>query len=220
MAGRSAVRTLGVIGDVHAERVRLAAVLDHFSTLGLDRIVCTGDLPDGPGSAADVDACCALLQQADVLTIAGNHDRWLLDGEMRDLPGATSIDDLAQASLAFLRALPHTAELTVPDGIALLCHGLDQDDMAEVLPFDHGRALADNAPLQALLRGRRYRYLINGHTHRAMVRAIDGLTIINPGTLLRDHGSCCAVLDFSERTVRFFSVSQDGNITEDDTQEL
>lgn len=213
-------RSIGVIGDVHTERARLAGVLRHFSTLRLDRIVCTGDLPDGLGSGAEVDACCGLLQQAGVLTVSGNHDRWLLDGELRDLDGATLIDELAKETLAFLRALPQTAELATADGLALLCHGLGTDDMAGVRPFDHGRALEDNPPLQALLRQGRYRYVINGHTHRPMVRSFAGLTIVNAGTLLHDHEPCCAVLDLDAGNVRFFSVAADGTVTEGDTQEL
>jgi predicted phosphodiesterase len=214
------VRAVGLIGDVHSERARLAGVIAHFSTLGLDLIVCTGDLPDGPESGAEIDACCKLLAQAGVLTVCGNHDRWLLDGEQRDLPLATLAEDLSAETLAFLRALPPTAELATPDGLALLCHGVGTDDMAEVLPFDHAHALEDNAPLQALLASGHYRYLINGHTHRPMVRSIAGLTIVNAGTLLREHDPCCAVLDFGGHTARFFDVASDGTVTNGDTLAL
>ena len=48
--------------------------------LGVDQIVCTGDLPDGTG---DLEESCRLLQK-NVLTVRGNHDRWLLDGVKRD----------------------------------------------------------------------------------------------------------------------------------------
>jgi predicted phosphodiesterase len=218
--GSTVVRTVGVIGDVHTERARLAGAIAYFSTLGLDLIVCTGDLPDGPGLGAEVDACCMLLAQAGVLTAGGNHDRWLLDGDLRDLPLATLPEDVSAETLAFLRALPQTAEIATPDGLALLCHGLGTDDMVGVLPFDHAQALEDNAPLQALLAGGRYRYLINGHTHRPMVRSIEGLTIVNAGTLLREHDPCCAVVDFGARTARFFDVGPDGAVTAGETHEL
>ena len=214
------IRRIGVIGDVHTEHARLAAVLERFSALPLDRIVCTGDLPDGPGSGADVDACCALLKAASVLTVCGNHDRWLLDSEHRDLPLATSTDDVVQGTLAFLRSLPQTAELAVPEGTALLCHGLGTDDMAEVLPFDHGLALEDNLPLQTLLAKGRYVCVINGHSHRAMVRTFSGVTIVNAGTLLSDHGPCCTVLDFVASTARFFDVSPDGEVIEGEAEAL
>jgi predicted phosphodiesterase len=214
------VQRLGVIGDVHTESARLAGVLTHFATLKLDRILCTGDLPDGPGLGRDVDACCKLLQQAGVLTISGNHDRWFLDAELRELDGATMFDDVSRDTLAFLRGLPQTAELSTPTGLLLLCHGLGSDDMASVRPFDHGRALDDNEALQALLRQQRYRYVVNGHTHRHMVRSFGALTLVNAGTLLRDHGPCCAVLDFVVGEARFFVIESDGSMAEGHTYAL
>ncbi|MFI5309464.1 MAG: metallophosphoesterase family protein [Polyangiales bacterium] len=206
------VRRVGVIGDVHTERARLQGVLARFRTLGLDRILCVGDIADGPGTAADVDACCELLREHEVLTVSGNHDRWLQDNEMRDLPGANSRDEVDEGTLAFLAAFPATASLQSPAGEILLCHGLGADDLANVQPFDHGLALEQNEALQSLLRETRYRYVINGHTHRPMVRTIDSLTVINAGSLHRDYGPCCLVADFERKQVCFYDVTQDGSL--------
>lgn len=214
------VRRVGLIGDVHTERERLSAALAFFASQHVDRILCTGDLADGPGGPADVDACCALLREASALTVSGNHDRWLLDGEMRELPDANPSDDVAAETLAFLRALPHTVELETPAGRVLLCHGLGNDDMAHVTPFDRGRALEDNAPLQELLASGRYRYVLNGHSHKPMVRAIGALTLINAGTLLADHGASCVLLDFSQREARFHTIAADGSIAEAELRQL
>lgn len=204
----------GVIGDVHTELTRLQGALAHFARLSLDRVLCTGDLPDGPHDARAVDACCAALQTAGALTVCGNHDRWLQDGEMRDLPGATDRDELAEGTLAYLAKLPSTRELDTPAGAVLLCHGLGSDDMAGVQPYDHGLALENNEALQQLLREPKYRYLISGHTHRPMVRPLDALTVINAGTLHGEHNPCCSVVDFAARTIRFYDVAADGTVTE------
>ena len=64
-----------------------------------------------------------------------------------------------------------------------------------------------------MLRQNRYRYVISGHTHRPMVRTISGLTIINAGTLLRDHHPCCAVVDFLDGRITFYDVGEDGTPT-------
>jgi predicted phosphodiesterase len=214
------VARIGVIGDVHSERVRVGGVLDHFATLQLDLIACTGDLPDGPHDAREVDACAKLLREAGVVTVSGNHERWLQDDEMRDLPGATDKDELQSATLAWLAALPHSVELDTPHGLALLCHGLGDDDMAGVKPHDHGYALDSNDALQALVRGGRYRYVINGHTHWPMVRALGQLTVINAGTLLGSQNPCCAVLDFEQRCARYFAVDEHGKVATDPEREL
>jgi predicted phosphodiesterase len=214
------IERAGLIGDVHSERQRLAGALAHFAQLSLDAILCTGDLGDGPYDARAVDACCAALQRADALTVSGNHDRWLQDGELRDLPGATDRDELAAETLAYLESLPATLELDSPLGRVLLCHGVGPDDMAAVRPYDHGLALENNDPLQQLLREGRHRYLISGHTHRRMVRALPSLTIINAGTLLGDHGPCCSVLDFRAKNIQFYDVDPDGAVTEAEKYEL
>ena len=211
---RPAITRAGLIGDVHTERRRLEAVLDFFAKQGVEHVLCTGDLPDGPNDARDVDACCTALARASAATILGNHDRWLQDGEMRDLNNATDQSELAPETLRFLDALPATIEFETPNGRALLCHGLGADDMAAVRPFDHGLALDQNEALQALIREGRYRYVLSGHTHRPMVREISGLTIINAGTLLRDHGPCCSIADFAARAIAFYDVPEDGPITQ------
>lgn len=210
-----AITRMGLIGDVHTERARLAGVLAHFGKLGLDLIACTGDIADGPHDARDVDACVAMLRDARVTTVSGNHERWLQDGEMRDLPGATSLEDLAPETLAWLAALPHKIELATPRGLALLCHGLGEDDMSGVKPHDHGYALENNASLQELLHPQRYRYVLNGHTHWPMVRTLGELTIVNAGTLLGDHNPCCLVIDFAGRAVHFYTVDAQGAVTPD-----
>lgn len=204
------VTRVGVIGDVHTESAALQRALNHFAGLSLDRVVCTGDVADGPLDAAHVVACCELLQEHRVLTVSGNHDRWLQDGELREATDATDPAELPRNVLDFLEGLPTTAVLESPLGPVLLCHGIGDDDMTGVQPYDHGLALEHNAALSALLREGRYRFVINGHTHRPMVRTIGAITLINAGTLLRDHNPCCAVVDFSDRSVRFLSVLADG----------
>jgi predicted phosphodiesterase len=206
---RDRVKRVGVIGDVHTEADALQLALGHFAGMRLDRVVCTGDVPDGPLDARSVARCCELLQQHGVLTVSGNHDRWLQDGEMRDIVDATDPTELPTGVLRFLAALAPIAELDSVVGPVLVCHGMGADDMSGVQPFDHGLALDENRALAAVLAERRYRIVINGHTHRPMVRTLGELTIINAGTLLRQHGSCCSVVDFDQRSVQFFSVGSE-----------
>ena len=80
---------MGVIGDVHCESETLSRVLDAFDAMPVDAVLCVGDLVDGPG---DADATLALLQSRGVQCVAGNHERWFLDGERRDVADATLIE--------------------------------------------------------------------------------------------------------------------------------
>jgi predicted phosphodiesterase len=70
-----------------------------------------------------------------------------------------------------------------------------------------------DAVARALLSQGRYPYVISGHTHRPMVRALEGVTIINAGTLLGEHSPCCSVIDLREKRIQFYDVAADGSVS-------
>jgi predicted phosphodiesterase len=76
--------------------------------------------------------------------------------------------------------------------------------MGALYPHDRGPELTNNAALQAILRERRHRYVVGGHTHRRMVRAIEGITFINAGAIKETRDPCCLVLDFETATAQFY----------------
>lgn len=197
------LRRIGAIGDIHAEDRALERALDHLSGLALDRILAVGDIVDGPGDSA---RCCRLLASAGVDAVRGNHDRWALEGQLRTLPGALAVLDPEQRR--YLEALPATRHHDTVAGALLLCHGLGTDDMCRLTDDDFGYALETNDPLQQLLAAGTYRFVVNGHTHRRMVRRFGALTVINVGTIFREHDPCCAVVDFAAGVAEFFDLDQ------------
>jgi len=207
------LRRLGVIGDVHTEDKLLASAIAYLGSARVDALLCVGDITDGVNRESSVDRCCALLHDNRFVTVCGNHDRWAADDEQRDVVGATLRDDLAPATVNYLNQLPALVPLKTVGGSVLLCHGLESSDMASVKPFDHGPALSDNEALQAMLSPRVYDFVINGHTHHRMARTIEGLTIINAGTLHRDHNPGFLIVDFAARVVECFDFAVDGTIT-------
>ena len=146
----------------------------------------------GPGTWS---SGCRLLEQANVVTVRGNHDRWALTGRVRDL-GKIAEQTAVDACRDFLEALPATVDLETPVGLLQLCHGVDDDDMIFFNEYDDGYALEMNFPLMKLRMQARHRLVVGGHTHRPMVRHLDELTFMNPGTLIRDQHPGWAVLHF------------------------
>ena len=195
------IRRLGILGDIHAEDATLAVALRHLAGERLDAIVAVGDVVDGPGS---VDTTCDLLRDHRVIVVRGNHERWFLNGEMRQLPHATRADSVTQATLAFLRKLPSTRRLRGPSGDVLVCHGIDEDDMCTVKPDDFGYAIDVNEPLQRLIRAGEPLLVVCGHSHHRMVRSFGTTTIVNAGTFLRGHRPCFGTIDLDARAVTFF----------------
>ncbi|MDA0273253.1 MAG: metallophosphoesterase, partial [Proteobacteria bacterium] len=118
MNGSGQIRKLGVIGDVHAEHHRLEAALEHLGSLETDAIVCTGDIVDGVGCPNE---SIKLLNHSEVFTVRGNHDRWILEDKARHIEDAHSVDDLSEASLSYLNALPSQVTLDTIRGKLLLC---------------------------------------------------------------------------------------------------
>jgi predicted phosphodiesterase len=199
---------LGVIGDVHCESETLGRVLDALETMNIEAVLCVGDLVDGPGEA---DATLAMLQARQVQCVAGNHERWFLDGEQRTLENATAT--INETSRAFVDGLPKMRRYATPNGTALLCHGVGEDDEAWLLPDTRGYALQDIPTLRELMLDEEVQFMLCGHTHERMVRVFPGLTVINAGTIHRKDEQSFMVLDFGAMRVEFYSAAE-GNTGE------
>jgi predicted phosphodiesterase len=195
------LQRLGVIGDVHAEDQRLQAALQFFAERNVDKVLCTGDIVDGAGN---VERCCQLLNEHAIDTVRGNHDRWFLNFQARDLPDANDWDELSFASRSWLWSLPPTRAYQTVAGSLLLCHGVGTNDMQFLSADDYGYALQCKDELQQLVRAREFRFMIGGHTHRRMVRRYQELIVINAGTLKREQQPCLTLIDFVERIVQFY----------------
>jgi predicted phosphodiesterase len=129
------------------------------------------------------------------------------------LPDATPVDGITPESRQMLAQLPEMVEFDTVCGRALLCHGLGPNDMAKVAPDDVGYALESNDDLQGLLRGSKYRWILNGHSHRRMVRNFGDVTLINAGTLLRHHQPCFLELDFEARSGLVHEFDPSGRVS-------
>jgi predicted phosphodiesterase len=197
------LRRLGVIGDVHCESETLGRVLDALETMRVEVVLCVGDLVDGPG---DADATLGLLEARGVQCVAGNHERWFLDGQQRTLENAT--DEVSEASRAFLEGLPKMRRYATPHGNALLCHGVGADDGAWLLPDTRGYALQDIPALRELMLDEDVQFMLSGHTHERMVRVFPGLTVVNAGTLHRKDEQTFTVVDFGAMRVSVYSAAE------------
>lgn len=203
---------LGLIGDVHAEDERVKVALSAFATADIDRVLCTGDVVDGLG---DIDRTCALLWSHGVLTIRGNHDRWIREDAVRTLPNAHRMTALATASVEFIKSLPATATLDVPGGKLLLCHGVGENDMNGIRADDSGYDIAANKDLCDILLDPKIVYVVGGHTHNAGIRRMERgakqppLVVVNAGTLARDGESGFAILDVESKRIDFHRIDAD-----------
>ncbi len=198
------LRRLGVIGDIHCESETLELALDALDRMDVEAVLCVGDLVDGPG---DADAALGILEARAVQCVAGNHERWFLAAEQRSLEDATH--EISDASRRFIEALPRTRSYATPNGNALLCHGVGEDDEAWLLPDTRGYALQDIPALRELMLDEEIQFMIGGHTHERMVRVFPGLTVINAGTIHRKNEQSFTVVDFEAMRVSAYSAAKE-----------
>ncbi|NVB82537.1 MAG: metallophosphoesterase family protein [Kofleriaceae bacterium] len=178
-----------LVGDIHTEAELLAQTLAYAAHV--DRILAVGDVVDGPG---DPLACIALLREHGADVVRGNHERWVVQGhpfEPFDYPAD---------ALAWFAALPATREYDTPTGRLLLGHGIGDNDMAKLTPDTSGYGLECLDVVWTHVRARKHRWLAGGHTHVPMVRTIDGITFVNPGTLVRSQEPGFMIADFERGT--------------------
>lgn len=160
--------------------------------------------------AGDAERSCRLLAEGQVSTVRGNHDRWFLAGQSRDLPEATQVESVSSFVQRFLSALPASRVVSTAAGPLLLCHGVGDNDMAALKPDDFGYAVEVNDSLQRLVRAGEVRFAVCGHTHVRMVRRLGGVTFINPGTLRRSQEPGVALLDLDAGVVAYHDLAGEG----------
>ena len=200
------LRCLGVIGDVHAEHERLLSALVHLENLGVDAIVCTGDIVDGRGSP---DRCIELLQDANVLTVRGNHDRWLLEHKARHVPEAHLHSDISESSVNYLQSLPSQIEVSTMLGELLLCHGIADDDLKKIWPGTERMEVERSKTLDDIISTGNFRYVINGHMHFRTLIHFPELTLINAGTLKGEHWPGFSIINFETEIISAYEFQDD-----------
>lgn len=192
---------IGIIGDVHAEHELLERALDHFTSVGVDLLLCTGDIVDGPG---DPDRCCELLATHGVQTVGGNHERWLLTDKVRHVAHAHRREELAPTTVDYLAELPKIREFQTIAGPLMLCHGVAEQDMVKVWPGSERLEPQRSARFDELLATGEHRWLVNGHMHYRTLVHFTAMTFLNAGTLSRRHRPGLTLLDLAADRITAF----------------
>lgn len=192
---------VGVISDVHANKVALDAVLADMPPV--DALVCAGDVVGynpWPGECVDE------LRERDVPTVMGNHDRAVIE---RAMPGFNSMaragvefaqETLDSADLSWLESLPTTHRLF--DGRIKIAHGHPDHPNRYTYPRDFAPALLDLEDV-----------LILGHTHVQGHEQFEEGIVMNPGSVGQprdnDPRAAYALLDTEDLRVTECRVSYD-----------
>ncbi|WP_129114120.1 metallophosphoesterase family protein [Halegenticoccus tardaugens] len=192
---------LGVLSDVHANRVALEAVLRDMPPV--DGLVCAGDVVGYNPWPAE---CVVALRERAVPTVMGNHDRAVAGGTsfgFNSMAGAGveyARAELSADAVEWLASLPD--DRVVADGRVKLVHGHPADPDRYTYPEQFGPDLLGDEDV-----------LVLGHTHVQAVRRFDEGVVMNPGSVGQprdgDPRAAYAVLDLDAMTVEKRRVEYD-----------
>lgn len=175
---------VALISDIHGNEVALRAVLASIREVGVDQIVCLGDV-------ATLGPCPAFvfstLRDLQCPCILGNHDAFLLDPELihtyTEAPVVVEAVEWCRRrtspeDLDFIRTFQPRLEIPLDgNSTLLLFHGSPRSHMEDLL--------ATTAPeeLDARLAGHCATVMAGGHTHIQMLRQHRGALLVNPGSV-------------------------------------
>jgi putative phosphoesterase len=173
---------LALISDIHANEVALRAVLAEIRRIGVDQVICLGDVATlGPRPNAVIE----ILSEIGCPCIMGNHDEFLLDPELiRTYSTSQVVVDsvdwsrsrLSRAELDFLRGFERRSEIPLSgQSTVQLFHGSPRSHMENILASTPPEALDE------MLAGATAVVMAGGHTHIQMLRQHHGNLLVNPG---------------------------------------
>jgi predicted phosphodiesterase len=175
---------VALISDLHANELALDAVRRDIDRVGVDQVICLGDVATlGPRPNAVIQG----LRDMGCPCIVGNHDAFLVDPELihsyTEAPIVVEAvdwcrDQLSSAELDFLRGFLPTLEIDLGSAAKLfLFHGSPASHMDDLL------ATTPEADLDRFLGGHQAQIMAGGHTHVQMLRQHRGTLLVNPGSL-------------------------------------
>ena len=192
---------LGLISDIHGDPIALELAWAHLVALGVETILCAGDLV---GYGPYPDRVASFLQDRQIPAIRGNHDRWALErgaGVPDEFRGGTP----SSATLEFLDALPADIYGERGGRTVAMVHGTIRSDCEFVNRREYP---ADR--LDGLLADLRTDLLIFGHTHEPMWHKGPNGLVVNPGSTVSmpvvSTSRTFAIVDLDELSASFHDV--------------
>jgi predicted phosphodiesterase len=192
---------VGVISDVHANKVALDAVLTDVPDV--DALVCAGDVVGYNPWPAE---CVAAVREREIPTVMGNHDRAVAGGSAFGFNSMATAgveharQHLDEEAMAWLSDLPE--DRTEFDGRMRLVHDHPWERDRYTYPEEFDPDFLEGEDV-----------LVLGHTHVQDHRVFEEGIVMNPGSVGQprdgDHRAAYAVVDLDELTVDEHRVDYD-----------
>jgi putative phosphoesterase len=193
-----------MISDVHANLPALEAVLADIERRSVDQVFCAGDLV---GQGPHPNQVVSLIRKAGIPSILGNQEIELRALGDRGQPNPMkhmlwTIAVLKRRNREYLLGLPPDREIEVEGVGILIVHGSPHGSFDTMHPSLTSETIRAWFPAGT----RRPDVLVGGHTHVPFVRTVDGMLVVNAGTVGRpfdgDPRASWALLELEEGRAR------------------
>ncbi len=175
---------LALISDIHGNSIALEAVFADIDRLGVDQVVCLGDVATlGPCPGEVI----GILRDRGCPCVLGNHDAFMFnEGLVRSYTDAKLVLEAVQwcqaqmqaEEVEFLRSFQDKIVVPVAGDLSCyLCHGSPRSFMEEVL------STTPDEKMDEILWRIRATVIASGHTHLQMLRKHKGVQFVNPGSV-------------------------------------
>lgn len=187
---------IAFISDIHSNKHGLLEVLKHLKKV--DSIICAGDIT---GYYPFPNEVIKLLIANKVISIIGNHDKYLLVGNAPQNANSLVKDSVSftkkiitKGSMEYLKNLSTVLDLVIDNKRVQVCHGSPWDNLEERIYPDYSNfERFKNIDSDVI---------VLGHTHYPMIKNIGNKTIINPG-------SCGQPRDFNSLSYAIWDTKND-----------
>lgn len=179
---------VAVLADIHGNLPALERVTEHIDAWEPDQVVMAGDVVNrGPQPRV----CWQFIEDRQAVdswrVVRGNHEDYVLVHDKPDAPKSGPLFDIylnsywtyqrMQGKIDLLKAMPFQVSLLGPDGSDFrIVHASMRGNRTGIypnMPAAMLRQLIDPAPA----------VLCVGHTHRPLVRQLDGSLVVNVGSV-------------------------------------
>ncbi len=184
---------IGLISDIHASPQALTDALNLFEQHEVRQILCAGDIV---GYFEDAAETINLLKGTNCDCVIGNHDVSYL-----------SADDPDRDVADYLMGLPLYRRYEVAGVRLYLVHAEPPDKLHDGIKLldESGNFIEERRQeWQSKLSGFDADVLVVGHTHQVYSTRLNGLLVLNPGSLAFNHS--CMILEIPDKTVHTFAI--------------
>ena len=192
---------IGVISDIHGNLPALNAVYNHMPN-SIDRIICVGDII---GYGPKPRECLDKINQTSDLTIKGNHEKALIQGESFNSTTAhygleNAKKELYSDHYNWLENLPSQ----IRNNEMLMFHS-HPDTQEHIYPEDIETVIMNL--------DEKYQIVVYGHTHIPVNNFYNQTLVVNPGSVGQprdsDQRASYAVIDASQNNADIHRVEYD-----------